>query len=169
MSQVKRMLEEKQNLDLIFSYISSTDCTNDPNFIRDLTTVVLENCCDEYSTGTEKSSYKLRNATLEDLSQLLHKYIDSEAEKELQCIYALQNFCYARQYPPGLLNLTFEILYDSDVLSSEAFELWQKSDGPKESQPGKGVAVASTRQFFTKLAEDKDDEDPEFGADESDL
>lgn len=32
-----------------------------------------------------------------------------------------------------------------------------------------GVAVASTRQFFTKLAEDKDDEDPEFGADESDL
>lgn len=86
--------------------------------------------------------------------------------------------------------MTFEILYDSDVLSSEAFELWQKSDGPKESQPGKGnfsnlitpraelnelsmsvlgVAVASTRQFFTKLAEDKDDEDPEFGADESDL
>lgn len=26
-----------------------------------------------------------------------------------------------------------------------------------------GVAVASTRQFFTKLAEDKEDDDPEYG------
>lgn len=29
-----------------------------------------------------------------------------------------------------------------------------------------GVAVASTRQFFTRLTEDKDDDDPEYYADE---
>lgn len=85
--------------------------------------------------------------------------------------------------------MTFEILYDSECLSAEAFEMWQNSEGPKESQPGKGknlinqqhlgtlslthsrfvlagVAVASTRQFFTKLAEDKDDDDPDYYGDE---
>lgn len=44
----------------------------------------------------------------------------------------------------GLLNLTFEILYDADVLSAEAFEVWQKSEGPKESQQGKGKCFESS-------------------------
>jgi hypothetical protein len=31
-----------------------------------------------------------------------------------------------------------------------------------------GVAICSTRQFFTKLEEDKDDEDGDYYADEGD-
>lgn len=96
---------------------------------------------------------------------LLQCYIDNKPDRELQCIYALQNFAYDRQYPQGksrlnadfvewkfsnhffvsfagLLNLTFEILYESEALSADAFETWQKSEGPKESQLGKGKSLS---------------------------
>ncbi|CAH1735438.1 unnamed protein product [Chironomus riparius] len=158
MQQMKRMLQEKSSNDNIMDYIQSTDCTKDPNFIRQLTTIVMEFCCDEYSTGQTQPSYKLNNVKLESLSLLLQRYIDNEINRELQCIYALQHFAFVREYPPGLLNSIFEVLYDNDVLSVEAFEKWKNSDDPSENQ-GKGVAVCSTRQFFTKLAEDEDDDD----------
>lgn len=32
---------------------------------------------------------------------LLQRYIDNNIERELQCIYALQNFAFVREYPPG--------------------------------------------------------------------
>jgi hypothetical protein len=158
MQQMKRMLQEKSSNDNIMDYIQSTDCTKDPNFIRQLTTIVMEFCCDEYSTGQTQPSYKLNNVKLESLSLLLQRYIDNEINRELQCIYALQHFAFVREYPPGLLNSIFEVLYDNDVLSVEAFEKWKNSDDPSENL-GKGVAVCSTRQFFTKLAEDEDDDD----------
>ena len=106
---------------------------------------------------------------------------------------ALQHFANAREYPQGeshhftflrnyfiaffagLFNSTFEVLYDNDVLSVEAFEMWKNSkdlsEGIGKNQslliaiattldaflfPLLGVAICSTRQFFTKLAEDKD-------------
>ena len=37
----------------------------------------------------------------------------------------------------GLLNSIFEVLYDNDVISVEAFEKWKNSDDPNENQ-GKG-------------------------------
>lgn len=73
------------------------------------------------------------------------------------------------------------------MLSVEAFEMWHGSKDPSLDQLGKGekkifflleifvakccfnfvgVAVCSTRQFFTKLAEDKDDDEGDFYAEE---
>lgn len=40
----------------------------------------------------------------------------------------------------GLLNSIFEVLYDNDVLSVEAFEKWKNSDDPNENQ-GKGKLI----------------------------
>lgn len=124
----------------------------------------MEFCCDEYSTGQSQPSYKLNNVKLESLSLLLQRYIDNEINRELQCIYALQHFAFVREYPPGkllfedlrlfvdfsnnilniflgLLNSIFEVLYDNDVLSVEAFEKWKNSDDPSENQ-GKGKLIS---------------------------
>ncbi len=61
--------------------------------------------------------------------------------------------------PPELLHQIFETLYDSDVLSEDAFEAWGKCDNPAE-QEGKGVAMKSTTQFFTWMREaEEEDED----------
>lgn len=32
---------------------------------------------------------------------LLQRYIDNAMDRELHCIYALQNFAFVREYPPG--------------------------------------------------------------------
>lgn len=121
MTQIKKMLLEKSSNDSVMEYISvssqmtpkppqtnqkiqifqSTESSKDPNFIRQLTTVVMECCCDEYLQSGSPLTYKLNNVKLEPLSQLLHKYIDNNIERELQCVYALQNFAFVREYPPG--------------------------------------------------------------------
>ena len=61
-----------------------------------------------------------------------------------------------------LLHQIFEALYDSDVISEEAFEAWAKCDNPAE-QEGKGVAIKSTTQFFTWLGEADEEENEEDG------
>ena len=52
----------------------------------------------------------------------------------------------------GLLGIIFDVLYDEDVISEEAFYDWKKSDNPQEST-GKGVALKSVTSFFTWLTE----------------
>lgn len=119
-------------------------------------------CCDEYAAGQSQASYKLNNAKLEQLSLILQRYIDTEIDRELQCIYALQQFAFVREYPPGergknyffcvnfilnffflgLLNSIFEVLYDNDVLSVEAFEKWKNSEDNSEGKGKKFCHVA---------------------------
>jgi len=62
----------------------------------------------------------------------------------------------------GVLDSIFRCLYDSDVISEEAFEFWQASEDPAEIE-GKGVAVKSTLQFYVWMKEASTDED---GSDE---
>lgn len=67
----------------------------------------MECCCDEYvQSGSPQPTYKLNNVKLEPLSMLLQRYIDNDMDRELQCIYALQNFAFVREYPPGKPNYT---------------------------------------------------------------
>lgn len=52
----------------------------------------------------------------------------------------------------GLLRTFFDVLYDEDVISEEAFYKWESSKDPAEQQ-GKGVALKSVTAFFTWLRE----------------
>jgi len=49
-----------------------------------------------------------------------------------------------------MLRGLFDVLYDEEIISEEAFRRWQGSSDPAE-QAGKGVAVRSVQQFFTWL------------------
>ena len=60
----------------------------------------------------------------------------------------------------GLLHRIFDLLYDADVLTYEAFIEWESSKDPSE-QEGKGVAISSTTQFLTWLKEADEDEKTE--------
>ncbi|CRL07938.1 CLUMA_CG020896, isoform A [Clunio marinus] len=163
-THVKKMLNEKEaNNEEIMNYINSSQCFSDSKFIHNLTTAVIEHCY-EFNSSSSQPSSKINTTRLEELSLLLQRYINNEAQLELECINALNSYAYEKEYPLGLLNSFFEILYDNDVLSVEAFEKWKN----QVDHPGKGVAVFSTRQFFTKLAEDKDDDDGDLMNDDAD-
>ena len=51
-----------------------------------------------------------------------------------------------------LLRDFFDVLYDEDVISEDAFYHWEHSSDPAE-QAGKGVARTSVVQFFAWLRE----------------
>lgn len=57
-----------------------------------------------------------------------------------------------------LLRMFFDCLYDEDVISEDAFYLWETSKDPAE-QLGKGVALKSVTAFFTWLREAEDESD----------
>lgn len=63
----------------------------------------MDHCCDEYPASQPSSppTYKLQNLRLENLVQLMQRYINNEASLEYQCICALQQFAFEREYPSG--------------------------------------------------------------------
>uniref|UniRef100_A0A667YGZ8 Eukaryotic translation initiation factor 4 gamma 3 n=1 Tax=Myripristis murdjan TaxID=586833 RepID=A0A667YGZ8_9TELE len=83
---------------------------------------------------------------------VLLKYLNSDTERQLQALYALQALIVTLDQPPNLLRMFFDCLYDEDVISEDAFYKWEMSKDPAEQQ-GKGVALKSVTAFFTWLRE----------------
>ena len=50
---------------------------------------------------------------------------------------------------PGVLRHMFDILYDEDIISEDAFLQWEKSN----EEPGKDAAIKQLVQFFKWLRE----------------
>ncbi|XP_072174929.1 eukaryotic translation initiation factor 4 gamma 1-like [Diadema setosum] len=116
-------------------------------FIRALVTIICR--------STIKGEGQSCHLACEDLKRrctLLQRYVDNKRQRELQALYAVQALNQSLMNPPSLLGIAFDVLYDEDVVSEEAFYDWKRSDDPREQQ-GKGVALKSVTSFFTWLAE----------------
>lgn len=95
----------------LFAQLQSTNSTIDAAFIRQLTTAIIMNCCEEFPGSSAQISYKLQNNRLEHLLPVLHRYIANNKQLELQCIYALQHFAFIREYPSGELSASQRRLF----------------------------------------------------------
>ncbi|XP_046441888.1 uncharacterized protein LOC124192564 isoform X5 [Daphnia pulex] len=122
-----------------------------PAFIRALVTAVTESSIE--GRGTDS---KLNNTVLKNRTEVLRRYVDNIADRELQLLYAVQTLVTQRQHPKGLIQGIFETLYDSKVVSEEGFESWVSADDPLERE-GKAVALKMITSFLTWLK----DADPE--------
>jgi len=83
-------------------------------------------------------------------------------KRELEALFSLQKLVSSLEHPNKLLHSIFDILYECDVISEDAFLEWEVNDDPEE-QEGKGVALKSCTQFiqWLKTAEPEEDEDAE--------
>ncbi|XP_076087139.1 eukaryotic translation initiation factor 4 gamma 3-like isoform X1 [Mytilus galloprovincialis] len=127
--------------------------TKDKKFIRALMTAV----CSSAITGRGNSA-KVDATRITARGVILQKYLDHQAEFELQALYALQALVHKLEHPPGVLRTLFDTLYDEDIISEDAFNQWEASKDPAE-QEGKGVAMKQVVQFFTWLREADDEVD----------
>jgi translation initiation factor 4G len=127
--------------------------------------------------GSGKDS-KLNNTALKNRTEVLRRYVNNIADRELQLLFAVQDLVTQRQQPKGicfyivsrldfltfmvagLMQGIFETLYDSVVVSEEGFESWVCTDDPLERED-KAVAL-QVKSFFTWLKE----ADPESDEDE---
>jgi len=127
-----------------------------PSFIRVLTTVVIESVID--GVGGPTNECKLNDEQLKLRNPVLKKFLDGNPKLEMQALLAMQYLMHKLEHPNKLLHSIFEIVYDDDVVSEEAFMAWSKNEDPHE-QEGKGVALKSCTQFFTWLQEAEEEED----------
>lgn len=122
--------------------------TKKPQFIRALVTVVAENAI----TINDDGNVTLKDDQIKGYIDLLQKYLDHKEEHELQALYGLQALVNRLEHPKGILVHLFNMFYDCDLISEDAFQQWAISTEPCE-QEGKGVALKSTTSFFAWLAE----------------
>ncbi|NWJ06126.1 IF4G3 factor, partial [Crypturellus undulatus] len=146
----KLIVEDKANDEKIFDWVEANldeSQMSSPTFLRALMTAVCK-----AAIIADSSSFRVDNAVIKQRVPILLKYLDSDTEKELQALYALQASIVKLDQPPNLLRMFFDCLYDEEVISEDAFYKWESSKDPAE-QNGKGVALKSVTAFFTWLRE----------------
>ncbi|KAL3861769.1 hypothetical protein ACJMK2_007790 [Sinanodonta woodiana] len=121
-------------------------------FIRALMTAV----CKSAVIVSRNNLMKVDKSQIQRRNNLLQKYLDHQANFELQALFALQALVHKLEHPPGVLRELFDILYDEDIISEDVFIQWEKSEDPQE-QEGKGVAMKQVVQFFKWLKEAEND------------
>uniref|UniRef100_A0A8C9U7G4 Eukaryotic translation initiation factor 4 gamma 3 n=1 Tax=Scleropages formosus TaxID=113540 RepID=A0A8C9U7G4_SCLFO len=137
---------DEQIFDWVEAHLDESQMSSPP-FLRALMTAV----CKAAVKG-ESTSCKVDTATIQKRLPVLLKYLNSDTERQLQALYALQALIVKLDQPPNLLRMFFDCLYDEDVISEDAFYKWEASKDPAE-QLGKGVALKSVTAFFTWLRE----------------
>ncbi|XP_053339176.1 eukaryotic translation initiation factor 4 gamma 3 isoform X2 [Clarias gariepinus] len=146
----KLLLEDVASDEQIFDWVEAKldeSEMSSPPFLRALMTAVCK-----AAVKWESSSCKVDTAIIQKRLPVLHKYLNSDTERQLQALYALQALIVKLDQPPNLLRMFFDCLYDEDVISEDAFYKWEASKDPAEQQ-GKGVALKSVTAFFTWLRE----------------
>nr|XP_045005061.1 eukaryotic translation initiation factor 4 gamma 3 isoform X28 [Jaculus jaculus] len=146
----KLIVEDKANDEQIFDWVEANldeSQMSSPTFLRALMTAVCK-----AAIIADCSTFKVDTAVIKQRVPILLKYLDSDTEKELQALYALQASIVKLDQPANLLRMFFDCLYDEEVISEDAFYKWESSKDPAE-QNGKGVALKSVTAFFTWLRE----------------
>ncbi|CAL9704634.1 unnamed protein product [Knipowitschia caucasica] len=146
----KLLLEDIASDEQIFDWVEAnldeSEMSSSP-FLRALMTAVCK-----AAVKDENTNCRVDTAIIQRRLPVLLKYLNSDTERQLQALYALQALIMTLDQPPNLLRMFFDCLYDEDVISEDAFYKWESSKDPAE-QLGKGVALKSVTAFFTWLRE----------------
>jgi hypothetical protein len=84
---------------------------------------------------------------------------DSEGDqwRQAQIAFAVQAACNRLDFPPDLMSGMFQVLYDADIITEEAFDRWRED--VQDNTPGKTKALFHVNAFLNWLKEA--DEEPE--------
>uniref|UniRef100_A0A672M5Z4 Eukaryotic translation initiation factor 4 gamma 3 n=1 Tax=Sinocyclocheilus grahami TaxID=75366 RepID=A0A672M5Z4_SINGR len=113
------MASDEQIFDWVEANLDESQMSSSP-FLRALMTAVCKAAVKDEST-----SCRVDTAIVQRRLPILHKYLNSDTERQLQALYALQSLIVALDQPPNLLRMFFDCLYDEDVISEEAFYQWE--------------------------------------------
>ncbi|KYO24624.1 hypothetical protein Y1Q_0023290 [Alligator mississippiensis] len=108
----KLIIEDKTNDEQIFDWVEANldeSQMSSPTFLRALMTAVCK-----AAIIADSSSFRVDTAVIKQRVPILLKYLDSDTEKELQALYALQASIVKLDQPPNLLRMFFDCLYDEE-------------------------------------------------------
>jgi len=79
--------------------------------------------------------------------------------KQAGCLYEVQAFCYAQNWPTGLMKKLFYNLYETDVVFEDAYGVWRED--VTDQTPGKDKALFQVNEFLQWLDEAAEDDGEE--------
>ncbi|XP_043947144.1 eukaryotic translation initiation factor 4 gamma 3 isoform X2 [Drosophila biarmipes] len=145
---IEHLLKEGTTADCIIDYSNGNIILVDKLFIRGLTETLSN-----FSIQYKENSYKLESETFQKFCiPVLQRYIDSNEDHQLECLYTMQLLVHGLEHPRGLLSELIGELYDAYVIQKESLCKWRDS---KDQSAGKGVAVKSLNPFFNSLLNDE--------------
>uniref|UniRef100_A0A674ASW0 Eukaryotic translation initiation factor 4 gamma 3 n=1 Tax=Salmo trutta TaxID=8032 RepID=A0A674ASW0_SALTR len=118
--QLERLLlEDMASDEQIFDWVEANldeSQMSSSLFLRALMTAVCK-----AAVKDESASCRVDVAIIQRRLPVLLKYLNSDTERQLQALYALQALIVTLDQPPNLLRMFFDCLYDEDVISEDAF------------------------------------------------
>ncbi|TMS19607.1 Eukaryotic translation initiation factor 4 gamma 3 [Larimichthys crocea] len=120
------MASDEQIFDWVEANLDESQMSSSP-FLRALMTAVCKAAVKDDNTNC-----RVDKAIIQRRLPVLLKYLNSDTERQLQALYALQALIVALDQPPNLLRMFFDCLYDEDVISEDAFYKWEMSKDPAE-------------------------------------
>ncbi|CAF4270107.1 unnamed protein product [Rotaria sp. Silwood2] len=129
----------------IITYIREHMDSNEKFYIRNIVLSYLEACL--INRDPQK---KIQEDIAKKRMTILNAIIEHKPEAEIQAVYAIQNFVNKLEHPPKMARLLFDIFYDEECVSEDAFFEWLKHPDQSETE-GHAVVEMSTKDFFTWL------------------
>ncbi|CAF0862239.1 unnamed protein product [Rotaria sp. Silwood1] len=129
----------------IITYIREHMDPNEKFYIRNIVLSYLEACL--INRDPQK---KIQEDIAKKRMTILNAIIEHKSEAEIQAVYAIQNFVNKLEHPPKMARLLFDIFYDEECVSEDAFFEWLKHPDQSETE-GHAVVEMSTKDFFTWL------------------
>jgi hypothetical protein len=79
--------------------------------------------------------------------------------KQAGCLYEVQAFCHAKNWPNALMKKLFYNLYETDVVFEDAYGVWRED--VTDQTPGKDKALFQVNEFLQWLDEAAEDDGEE--------
>ncbi|CAF4587763.1 unnamed protein product [Rotaria socialis] len=114
-------------------------------YIRNIVLSYLEACL--INRDPQK---KIQEDIAKKRMTVLNAIIEHKPEAEIQAVYAIQNFVNKLEHPPKMAQLLFDIFYDEECVSEDAFFEWLRNPDQSETE-GHAIVEISTKDFFTWL------------------
>ncbi|XP_069112750.1 ranBP-type and C3HC4-type zinc finger-containing protein 1-like [Argopecten irradians] len=115
-------------------------------FIRTVVTCVCEDAINKIDTVYFVDQHKISDRVI-----LLLDVLDNQDSRMVEALLALQNLYHNLQYPEGILQRLFEVMFSEGIISHDAFEMWERRFDESES---KIKALYDTHSFLNDLHAD---------------
>ncbi|XP_054159243.1 eukaryotic translation initiation factor 4 gamma 3-like isoform X2 [Oppia nitens] len=133
----------------------------DPPITSALFSAIINGCINApQDPRNESFAMTVDISLLTKMVSILNQILDGNLNNELQALKVLTELMERLQHPSNLLSNIFNCLYDTSVISHEAFLKWEETD---KTSPGKAMAITSVVRFMTWLRENEDDDDDNDG------
>lgn len=126
-----------------------------PEFISVVFTTLLKNLVAKFGL----SQFGDQSKEFEKYRKMFLHFLLEKPDLQLVVLYALQTYCSSQDFPKGLLEKWFNMLYELEIVEEEVFFRWKEDIN--DEYPGKGRALFQVNKWLTWLAETDDDSEEE--------